>query len=87
MIRRMDDDEAIARRALDLQSRAKDFGFVEIPAYKRWSDRKLSEGLSAALIANLDARSMWLLPEEVERVTEDMFEELLQDLIDTIGDE
>jgi hypothetical protein len=40
----------------------------------------LAGGESEALIANLDARSMWLLPEELTAVTESDFEEMLSDL-------
>jgi hypothetical protein len=40
----------------------------------------LAEGESEALIANLDARSMRLLPEELAAVTESDFEEMLSDL-------
>jgi hypothetical protein len=48
--------------------------------YSEWSNRKLAEGESEALVANLDARSMWLLPEELTAVTESDFEEMLSDL-------
>ena len=82
----MPDDQVIARRALDLQARARDYALVSIPAYQEWSKRKLNEGESPALIANLDARSMWLLPEEVAGVSESDFEELLADLKWTIGE-
>lgn len=51
-----------------------------IPGYVEWSHRKLAEGASAALIAHLDAMCMWLLPEEVQRVTESDFESLLEEL-------
>ena len=52
----------------------------EVPAYSGWSNRKLAEGESEAFIANLDARGMWLLPEELNAVTESVFEEMLSDL-------
>jgi len=76
----MEQDREIAHRVLDLQARARDVGLVEIPAYEQWSKRKLLEGESPALIAHLDAMSMFLLPEEVATVTEDEFEELLDEL-------
>jgi hypothetical protein len=69
---------------LDLQARARDYALVSIPA--QWSKRKLNEGESPALIANLDARGMWLLPEEVAGVSEADFEALLADLKWTIGE-
>jgi len=83
---KMSDDQEIARRALDLQARAGDYALVSMPAYQEWSERKLSEGESPALIANLDARAMWLLPEEVAGVNESEFEEMLADLKWTIGE-
>ena len=82
----MADDQEVARRALDLQARARDYALVSIPAYQEWSKRKLNEGESPALIANLDARGMWLLPEEVAGVSESDFEEMLADLKSTIGE-
>ncbi len=75
-----------ARRALDLQARAKDVPLSQIPAYKKWSERQLESGTSDALIAHLDATSMWLLPEEVAKVSEADFDEMLQDLMDEIGE-
>jgi hypothetical protein len=79
------DEREIARRALDFQARARDYAFVLIPSYREWSKRKLEEGESPALIANLDARCMWLLPEEVADVSESEFEELLEDLKEEIA--
>jgi hypothetical protein len=80
------DDRDIARRALDFQARARDYAFVSIPAYQEWSKRKLAEGVSFALIANLDARSICLRPEELADVDESIFEELLSDLKAAIGE-
>jgi hypothetical protein len=74
------DDREIVRRVLDEQVRAKDYAMCEVPGYGEWSNRKLAEGESEALIANLDARSMWLLPEELTAVAESGFEEMLSDL-------
>jgi len=31
-------DREIAEHALDMQRRARDFGLIEIPAYKKWSE-------------------------------------------------
>jgi len=76
----MPDDKEIARRSLDLQARARDYALTGFPAYREWSKRKLEEGESPALIAHLDAMSMWLLPEEVPNVRESEFEGLLADL-------
>jgi hypothetical protein len=76
----MVDDRAIARRALDVQVPARDYSMSQVPGYSEWSVRKLAEGESEAFIANLDARSMWLLPEELTAITESIFEEMLSDL-------
>jgi hypothetical protein len=76
----MQDDHEIARRTIDFQARARDYRLLDIPAYKKWSERKLSEGESNALIAHLDATSMCILPEEINQVTEDIFEEMLEEL-------
>jgi hypothetical protein len=68
------------------QRRARDFGFIEIPTYKTWSARKLEEGESDALIANLDARNMWLMPDEITTIDDEVFEELLDDLKTQLGE-
>ncbi|MDB5323460.1 MAG: hypothetical protein JWN40_5091 [Phycisphaerales bacterium] len=75
------DDREIARRALDLQTRGRDYRLVDIPGYMAWSQRKLKEGVSDALIAHLDATDMWLLPEDVANVKETDFDDLLETLI------
>ena len=82
----MERDREIAARGLDMQARARDYGLIEIPAYGPWSERKISEGESEALIENLDARCMWLLPEDVAGVGEEVFEELLADLKSELGE-
>lgn len=79
-------DQEIAIRALNLQERARDYALVDIPGYRRWSENKLNEGVSAALIANLDGRSMYLLPEEINAVSDAEFDELLSDLKDAVGE-
>lgn len=79
------DDREIAQRAVDFQMRAKDFRLLDIPAYKTWSERKLKEGVSDALIAHLDATSMDLLPEEVAKVDEAIFDDLLAELEADLG--
>jgi hypothetical protein len=83
----MDNDKAIARRALDIQARGRDYRLMDIPSYIKWSRRRLNEGVSSALIAHLDATAMFLLPEEVATVSEQVFEEMLEDLKREIGDE
>jgi hypothetical protein len=80
------DDRELVCRSLDRQARAADYALVSIPVYREWSKRKLDEGESFALIANLDARSMWLLPEEAADVSESLFEEMLADLKEAIGE-
>lgn len=79
-------DQEIAIRALNLQERARDYALVDIPGYRRWSENKLNEGVSAALIANLDGRSMYLLPEEINAVSDAEFDELLSNLKDAVGE-
>ena len=74
-----DDDASIAKRSLEMQKHARDIPLLDIPAYRSWSKRKLNEGVSEAIIAHLDATAMWLLPEEIATVTDDDFDELLED--------
>ena len=83
----MSDDKEIARQALDYQARARDYRLMSIPGYMDWSERvqEREPGL-AALIAHLDATSMRLLPEELSTVSEQVFEELLEDLKSEIND-
>ena len=76
----MPSDEEIARRSLDMQKRARDYSLTEIPGYMKWSEGILAEGGNEAFLANLDARSMWLLPEELDTVSTDIFDELLEDI-------
>ena len=78
-------DREIADRVKNLQENARDFGLMEIPGYDTWSERKLADGESEALIANLDARSMWLLPGEVANIRDADFDELLDDLKAQLG--
>lgn len=78
-------DQEIAIRVLNLQERARDYALVDIPGYRRWSENKLNEGVLATLIANLDGRSMYLLPEEINAVSDAEFDELLSDLQDVAG--
>ena len=51
-----------------------------------WSEGKLAAGESPALIANLDARCLWLLPEEAAAIDFEVFEDMLADLKHDIGD-
>ncbi|MBC3907153.1 hypothetical protein [Undibacterium umbellatum] len=81
----MKTNEGIAATAIDVQKGERDYALLEIPAYMPWSERKLLEGESEALIAHLDATSMWLSPEQLQTVTESDFEELLSELKETLG--
>ena len=81
----MSDDREIARRALDMQNRAREFRMMDLPQYVSWSKRKLAEGESAALIAHLDAMSMSLLPEDAPQKAESDFDEMLRDLKVELG--
>jgi hypothetical protein len=76
----MTDDHERARRAVDFQARAKEYPLINLPGYLEWSERKLREGESEALIANLDSLAMVLLPEDVATVSDELFEDMLQDL-------
>ncbi|KAF0812409.1 hypothetical protein IGB42_03077 [Andreprevotia sp. IGB-42] len=80
-------DKEIAIRSLDLRARGQDYPLLKIPGYREWSERKLAEGESADLIANLDATAMFLRPEDIATVTQDEFEEMLADLKDQIDDD
>lgn len=76
----MPDDAAIARHALDLQARGRWFRMMDLPGYMNWSERKLAGGESAALVAHLDATSMWLLPEDAAKMSDRDYDEMLEDL-------
>jgi hypothetical protein len=73
-------DKEIALQVADMKARGRDYGMQQIPGYAEWSERKLQEGESPAFIAHLDAGAMWLMPEELANVTEDEFEELLENI-------
>ena len=76
----MTDDREVARRAADFQARSREYPLVDLPGYRAWSERKLRDGESEALIANLDSLAMVLLPEDVATVSEELFEDMLEDL-------
>lgn len=59
---------------------------MQLPGYIKWSERKLDEGVSPELIAHLDSITMFLVPEEEQTVGIDEFEELLEDLIEQLGE-
>jgi len=80
-------DRDIAARAADMRTRARDYALIEIPSYAAWAKKQLDQGESEALIAHLDATSMWLLPEEVAGVAESEFEELLSELKGQVGEQ
>ena len=83
----MPTDREIAEQAKDFQARARDYRLMDLPGYMAWSKRRLIEGESAELMANLDATGMWLLPEDVEKITEADFEDLLSELKTSPGEE
>lgn len=82
----METDKEIALRGQALRDRARDVHLIQLPGYMQWSERKLSEGVSPALIENLDSRTMFLLPEEDQSIGVDDYEELFADLIDELGE-
>ena len=80
----MPTDQEIALRALRFKEHARDYPLTTLPGYPQWSQRQLDAGVSEALIANLDARGMTMLPENVADVTDADFDELLEDLQDSL---
>ena len=78
------DDREIARHSVDLQARGRDYRLLDIPGYVAWSRRKLDAGESDAVIAHLDTTSMFLLPEDLPKVTDAEFDELLEGLRDEL---
>jgi hypothetical protein len=81
----MSDDREIVRRSLDFQTRARDFRMMDLPGYMAWSSRKLAEGQSEALIAHLDATSVWELPENAAKMTDQDYDEMLAALKIELG--
>lgn len=55
---------------------------VSVPGYMEWSERRLGEGESPTLIANLDAQSITLRAEEVAELDESYFDGMLEVLKD-----
>jgi hypothetical protein len=86
-LRMSDDERERARRTLDFEKRARDIPLITLDKYTEWSAAKLEEGVSPALIANLDAQAVWMLPEQAPEIGEDFFEEMLVDLKAEIGEE
>lgn len=75
-----DEDREIASRAADRQARSQDYRLMDLPGYMAWSEQRLDEGESDALIARLDATSMWLLPEEAADMSDSDYDALLDSL-------
>ena len=63
-----------------LQTEEAHVPLMDIPGFEIWSQQKLATGESESLIAHLKATTIWLLPAEVETVSESEFEEFLEDL-------
>lgn len=63
-----------------LQTEGRHVRLLDLPGYREWSQQKLAAGEPEALIADLDATTIWLLPREVGSVTAEDFEEWLDDL-------
>jgi len=66
--------------SIDKDITRKDISMLDIPGYMEWANRMLAEGKSTILIAHLDSISLRLLPEEIENMTENDFNEMLIDL-------
>jgi hypothetical protein len=79
-------DKEIAQRVQNMQNNGRDVPLMRLPGYMAWSEKKLDEGVSEALIANLDALSMFLLPEEDATIGVKHYEELLEDLKDLVDE-
>lgn len=72
--------EEITRRTLDLLKRARDVPLMLIPGYMEWSEQKLAEGVPDVLIAHMDGSTMWQIPEDIDSVSTEEFEVILDDL-------
>lgn len=64
----------------DSSDAPEDVRLLDIPSYLPWSRGKLHQGVPEAIIAHLDATCMWLRPSELNTVTPDDFEEMLDNL-------
>jgi hypothetical protein len=75
-----EEDREIIRRAADRAARLRDYRLMDLPGYMEWSERKLDEGESDALIAHLDATGALLTPEDAAAMTDADYDEMLADL-------
>ncbi len=82
----MTDERELVQRNLEMQQGGRDFALIELPGYSQWAERKIEEGESEAVIAHMDSMSMFLLPEEAEKVSEQDFECLLEEIRDEVDD-
>jgi hypothetical protein len=73
------DDQARVKYAMEL----KEYPLTDLPGYMEWSEKYADK--EAALIANLDARSILMHPSELGGPHEAFFEELLAELKDNLG--
>jgi hypothetical protein len=58
---------------------------VSVPGYMEWSERRLGQGESPALIASLDARAISVHADEQAELDESYFDGLLEDLREQAG--
>jgi hypothetical protein len=75
-----EEDREIVRRAVASHANLRDYRLMDLPGYMEWSERKLEEGESDALIAHLDATGALLTPEDAAAITDVFYDELLADL-------
>lgn len=83
----MPSDKDISRKATEDHEPIRKYRLVDIPGYMEWSERKLDEGGNEALIAHLDATSMFLPPADLGDVSTDVFDEMFMELKAEFGDD
>jgi hypothetical protein len=78
----MKDVKEIAKHALEMRTKGKDYSLPQIPGFKEWAEKKSLAGGSEDAIDSMFSLSMYLLPEDLAEVTDDDFEEVYEEIVD-----
>ena len=68
----------------DFDHKYKPVKISHLPGYSEWSQKKLDSGVLPDTIAYLDSLQTWLRPEDISKVTEEDFEEYLEEVEDQL---
>lgn len=83
----MKSDKEIAINSINTQKNARDYRLCDLPNYAEWSKKKESQGFPVEIMMELDTNCMFLLPEKINEIDNNCFDEFLMDLLEEMGEE